>query len=455
MNNLYEERLGTDRMLPLVFRMALPAVAAQIVNLLYNIVDRIYIGHIPGIGTDALAGIGVTSSVIILISAFSSIVGAGGAPLAAIALGQGDRERAGKILGNGLVLLLLFTVLTSATAYLSMRPLLMAIGASEHTIGYAMDYLSVYLLGTLFVEVSVGLNTFINTQGRPGIAMCSVIIGALLNIGLDPLFIFVFGMGVRGAALATIVSQGVSCLWVVLFLFSKKSVLKLRVQNFLQSPRLILPCVGLGTATFIMQASESVISMCFNTSLLRYGGDIAVGAMTILSSVMQFAMLPLQGVAQGAQPITSYNFGAGNSARVRESFRLLLTVCLVYSVALWGLVMLFPRIFVGMFASDAQLIDFASRALRIYCGAMFIFGIQTSCQMTFVSIGYALCSIIVAVMRKFVLLIPLIYIMPQLLSDKVSAVYAAEPVADSLAVIFTAVMFAVNFKKALRKMEEK
>ena len=447
--------LGTEPIGRLLFRLAIPTVIAQLVNMLYNIVDRIYIGHMPQVGSLALTGLGVCTPIILIVSAFAALVASGGAPRASISMGKGDLQTAEKMLGGCFSLQLGISAVLTAVLLIWNRDLLLAFGASGQTINYAADYMQIYAIGTVFVQLTLGMNAFITAQGFAREGMLTVLIGAVCNIVLDPILIFKLGMGVRGAALATIVSQGVSCLWVVLFLFSKKSVLKLRVQNFLQSPRLILPCVGLGTATFIMQASESVISMCFNTSLLRYGGDIAVGAMTILSSVMQFAMLPLQGVAQGAQPITSYNFGAGNSARVRESFRLLLTVCLVYSVALWGLVMLFPRIFVGMFASDAQLIDFASRALRIYCGAMFIFGIQTSCQMTFVSIGYALCSIIVAVMRKFVLLIPLIYIMPQLLSDKVSAVYAAEPVADSLAVIFTAVMFAVNFKKALRKMEEK
>ncbi len=283
--------------------------------------------------------------------------------------------------------------------------------------------------------------------------MLTVLIGAVCNIVLDPILIFKLGMGVRGAALATIVSQGVSCLWVVLFLFSKKSVLKLRVQNFLQSPRLILPCVGLGTATFIMQASESVLSVCFNSSLARYGGDIAVGAMTILTSVMQFALLPLQGISQGAQPILSYNYGAKNVERVRKTFRVLLTVCLTYSALIWAFVMLCPRVFAGIFTPDAELIEFTGRALHIYCAVLAIFGIQQACQITFVSIGKAVCSIIVAVMRKFVLLIPLIYLMPHLVPDPTLGIYLAEPVADTLAVTFTSILFSHQFRKALRTLE--
>ncbi len=447
--------LGTQPIKKLLPKLAVPTVIAQLVNMLYNIVDRIYIGHIPEVGSLALTGIGVCMPLILIVSAFSAFVASGGAPRASIFMGRGDGDSAEKTLGGCLTMQVIISLLLTAAMLIWKDELLYLFGASENTISYAADYMGIYALGTIFVQITLGLNAFITAQGFAKVGMKTVIIGAVLNIVLDPVFIFAFGMGVKGAALATVISQAVSCAWVISFLCGSKTVLRLKKENLLPGLRLMPPCIALGLSVFVMQASESVISMCFNTSLLRYGGDIAVGAMTILSSVMQFAMLPLQGVAQGAQPITSYNFGAGNSARVRESFRLLLTVCLVYSVALWGLVMLFPRIFVGMFASDAQLIDFASRALRIYCGAMFIFGIQISCQMTFVSIGYALCSIIVAVMRKFVLLIPLIYIMPQLLSDKVSAVYAAEPVADSLAVIFTAVMFAVNFKKALRKMDEK
>lgn len=447
--------LGTQPIKKLLPKLAVPTVIAQLVNMLYNIVDRIYIGHIPEVGSLALTGIGVCMPLILIVSAFSAFVASGGAPRASIFMGRGDCDSAESTLSGCLTMQVIISLLLTAAMLIWKDELLYLFGASENTIYYAADYMGIYALGTIFVQITLGLNAFITAQGFAKVGMKTVIIGAALNIVLDPVFIFAFGMGVKGAALATVISQAVSCAWVISFLCGSKTVLRLKKENLLPGLRLMPPCIALGLSVFVMQASESVISMCFNTSLLRYGGDIAVGAMTILSSVMQFAMLPLQGVAQGAQPITSYNFGAGNSARVRESFRLLLTVCLVYSVALWGLVMLFPRIFVGMFASDAQLIDFASRALRIYCGAMFIFGIQISCQMTFVSIGYALCSIIVAVMRKFVLLIPLIYIMPQLLSDKVSAVYAAEPVADSLAVIFTAVMFAVNFKKALRKMEEK
>ena len=333
MGNAYEERLGTDRMLPLIFKMSLPAVAAQLVNLLYNIVDRIYIGHIPGIGTDALAGIGVTSAVIVLISSFSAIVGAGGSPLAAIALGRGNRERAGQILGNGFILLLIFTILTSATTYLFMEPILLFTGASENTIGYATDYLSIYLLGTLFVELSVGLNTFINTQGRPTIAMYSVLIGAILNIGLDPLFIFTFGMGVKGAALATILSQACSAIWVISFLTSKKASLRLEYRYMKLHKGIILSILALGVSPFIMASTESLVGFVLNSSLEKFG-DIYVSALAIMQSAMLIVSVPLTGFAQGFVPIVSYNYGHHNRERVKECFKIVVIIMFSFNILL-------------------------------------------------------------------------------------------------------------------------
>lgn len=445
--------LGTQPIRKLRPKLAVPTVIAQLVNMLYNIVDRIYIGHIPEIGSLALTGVGVCMPLILIVSAFSAFVAAGGAPRASIAMGKGENDTAERLLGGCLTMQIIISVILTAVMLIWGRPLLLAFGASENTVGYAADYLGIYALGTVFVQITLGMNAFITAQGFAKTGMMTVMLGAVCNIVLDPIFIFALGMGVKGAALATIISQAVSCVWVTVFLTGDKTLLRLRRENLLAGLRLMPPCIALGLSVFVMQASESVISICFNSSLLRYGGDLAVGAMTILTSVMQFAMLPLQGIAQGAQPITSYNFGAGNAARVKESFRLLLTVCIIYSVALWALVMLFPQIFVGMFTSEAQLMDFASRVLRIYCGAMFIFGIQTACQMTFISIGNALCSILVAVTRKFVLLLPLIYIMPRLVSDSTLGVYMAEPAADALAVIFTVIIFTVSFKKSVKKLE--
>lgn len=445
--------LGTQPVKKLLPKLAVPTVIAQLVNMLYNIVDRVYIGHIPEVGSLALTGVGVCLPLILIISAFAALVASGGAPRASIFMGKNDHDSAEKTLGGCVTTQLIISVILTFVILIWCEDLLFAFGASENTIGYAADYMRIYALGTLFVQLTLGLNSFITAQGFAKTGMYTVLIGAVLNIVLDPLFIFALGMGVKGAALATVISQAVSCVWVISFLTGKKTILKLRRENLVSGLRLVPPCLALGLSVFVMQASESVISVCFNSSLLRYGGDIAVGAMTILTSVMQFAMLPLQGIAQGAQPITSYNFGAGNAARVKESFFLLLKVCVIYAGVLWALVMLFPQLFAGMFTTDAGLIGFTARALRIYCGAMFIFGIQIACQMTFVSIGYAVCSIIVAVMRKFVLLLPLIYIMPLIIADKTLAVYTAEPVADSIAVIFTIIMFSINFKKALRKID--
>ena len=448
------EFLGTEPVGKLLLKLAVPTVIAQLVNMLYNIVDRIYIGHMPQTGSLALTGLGVCTPIILIVSAFAALVASGGAPRASISMGKGDMQTAEKMLGGCFSMQICISAVLTTVLLIWNRDLLLAFGASEQTIGFASDYMQIYALGTVFVQLTLGMNAFITAQGFAKQGMLTVLIGAVCNIVLDPILIFVLDMGVRGAALATVFSQGISCAWVLLFLFGRKSILKLRAKNFLQSPRLILPCVALGMATFIMQASESVISVCFNSSLARYGGDIAVGAMTILSSVMQFALLPLQGISQGAQPILSYNFGAKNVERVKKTYRVLLVVCLSYSVLIWAFVMGFPRVFAGIFTPDETLLAFTSRALRIYCAVLILFGIQLACQMTFVSIGNAVCSIIVAVTRKFILLIPLIYLMPTLVSDKTMGVYLAEPVADALAVSFTAVLFFFQFRKAMRKLEE-
>ena len=454
MNNNDKDFLGTAPIGKLLLSLALPTITAQLINMLYNIVDRIYIGHIPEAGALALTGVGVCMPLILIVSAFAALVGSGGAPRASILMGKQEHDQAEQILGNCFALLFLISIVLTVILLAWNRPILLAFGASENTIGYATDYMNIYAIGTIFVQMTLGMNMFITTQGYAKTGMLSVLIGAVINIILDPIFIFAMGMGVKGGALATVISQAVSCIWVISFLCGKKTQLRLKVSNMKLKKSVILPCIALGAATFVMQASESIISVCFNSSLLKYGGDVAVGAMTILTSVMQFAMLPLQGVAQGAQPITSYNFGAKNSARVKKSFQLLLITSLTYSVILWICVQAFPQIFAGMFTNDASLLAFSAKALRIYCGALFMMGIQIACQMTFVSTGNAVCSIIVAIMRKFVLLIPLIYILPHFLADKTMAVYTAEPIADILAVTFTIILFTVQFKKALKNLEQ-
>lgn len=449
MNHSYEERLGTDPMLRLIFRMALPAVAAQFVNLLYAIVDRVYIGHIPGIGTDALAGVGVTMSIVILISSFSAIVGAGGAPLAAIALGQGNRERAGKILGNGFVLLLLFTVVTSSLAYLFMEPVLLLTGASEHTLGYAEDYLSVYLLGTLFVELSVGLNAFINTQGRPGIAMTSVLIGAAMNIVLDPVFIFGLDMGVKGAALATILSQACSAGWVLRFLFSRQASLPLERRYMKLDKGIVLSMLALGVSPFIMASTESLVGFVLNGSLKHFG-DIHVSALAILQSAMQFASVPLVGFAQGFVPVASYNYGHGYKDRVRSCFRISLITMFSFNFVLMLLMICFPSVVASAFTDDEVLIGTVRCVMPVFLAGMTIFGLQRACQNMFVALGQARISIFIALLRKVILLIPLALLLPRLWG--VNGIYAAEAISDATAAVCCTLLFAWKFPKILSRI---
>lgn len=448
--------LATEPVGKLLVKLAIPTVTAQIINMLYNIVDRIYIGHIPGIGADSLTGVGVCMPLIMIVSAFAALVGFGGAPRASIFMGKKDTVSAERTLGNCFTMQIIISVILTTLLLIFNRRLLLSFGASENTIGYAVEYMNIYAAGTIFVQMTLGMNMFITAQGFAKTGMLSVVIGAVANIILDPIFIFALDMGVSGAAIATVISQALSCLWVLVFLFGKKTNLKIRFSYMKLKPGIILPSLALGLSSFIMQSSESVISICFNSSLLKYGGDIAVGAMTILTSVMQFAMLPLQGLGQGAQPIISYNYGAGNQKRVKAAFKLLLKLSVCYSVALWLFVMIFPGVFASMFTSEPQLLEFTKTALRIYVACLFLFGIQIACQSTFTAIGNAKASIVVAVVRKFVLLIPLIYILPLIFTqDKTSAVYLAEPVADFIAVSFTSILFTFQFKKTLRSISDK
>ncbi|MGM9521261.1 MAG: MATE family efflux transporter [Oscillospiraceae bacterium] len=430
--------------------MAVPAVTAQVINMLYNLVDRIYIGHIPETGSLALTGLGVCMPVIMVISAFAAIISMGGAPKASLYMGKRDNAYAEKILGGCFALQLVLSAVLTAVLLIWNRQFLLAFGASENTIEYASGYMTIYAIGTVFVQLTLGMNAFITAQGFARTGMFTVLIGAVLNIVLDPLFIFALDMGVQGAALATIISQAVSAAWVVRFLTGKNTILKIRAANIRIRREIIIPCIGLGVAPFIMQASESILYVCMNSSLLKYGGDLAVGAMTIISSVTQFSLLPMQGIGQGSIPITSYNFGAKNRERVKQSFKKLLMAMVCYSVTLWVLVMLFPAFFSRLLTPDTELIEYSAWALRIYFAGMCLMGVQLSCQMTFVSISYSVSSVIVAVVRKFVLLIPLVYILPHFFADKAMAVYLAEPVSDLLAVTFTSILFAFQFRKALK-----
>ena len=389
---------------------------------------------------------------IIIISAFSSLFGMGGAPKAAIKLGEGNKDEANKILGNSITMTLIFAVILTIIVMIFKEPILYLFGASENTIKYSLEYMNVYVWGTIFVMISLGLNAFITTQGFSKISMFNVIIGAAINIALDPLFIFGFNLGVKGAAVATIISQAISAFLVIRFLLSKKSILKISLKDLKIDIKIILSIIALGLSPFIMQVTESIISICFNTSLLKYGGDIAVGTMNILSSLMQFAMFPLQGFAQGAQPIISYNFGAKNPDRIKKTFKILLIICITYSVIFWGVSMIAPKALISMFTEDTNLIIFASNALRIYMAVICLFGIQIACQQTFVSLGNAPVSLFLALLRKVILLIPLIYIVPLFMDNKCNGIFLAEPIADFLAVSTTAIMFIVVFNKSMKKI---
>lgn len=456
MKNLPKEvDLGKDPVGPLLLRLAAPAIASQLVNALYNVVDRMYIGHIPETGAVALTGLGVCFPLIMLISAFANLVGMGGAPRASIMMGHGDEKAAERILGCCFAALLALSVALTAFSFAFMRPMLMLFGASEATIGYATDYMEIYAAGTIFVQLTLGMNVFITAQGFSKISMMTVVIGAVTNIVLDPIFIFIFGMGVRGAAWATVISQAISAVWALRFLCGERAVLKLRRANVRLSRAVLAPCLALGFAPFVMQSTESLLVLSFNSSLLKYGGDIAVGAMTIASSVMQFAMLPVQGLTQGSQPIVSYNYGAGNPERMKQAFVLLLKSCLTCTAVIWTFSMLCPGIFVRIFTDDPALTEAARRALRIYMAGMGVFGAQVACQQTFIALGNSRTSSFLAMLRKIILLIPFIYIMPHLFDDKVFAVFFAEPVADVLAVATTVTLFSREFRRLLRSMRER
>ncbi len=451
MSNEYEERLGTEPMLPLIIRMAIPAVAAQVVNLLYSVVDRIYIGRIPEIGTTALAGVGITASLLMLIVAFAQIVGAGGAPLAAIALGNGERERAGRILGNGFVMLLFFAALTAGVAYVFMEPILRISGASDATIVYASQYLSIYLLGTGFVLMTAGLNSFINCQGRPQIAMLSVLLGAVMNIILDPIFIFVLDMGVAGAALATILSQAASAVWILHFLTSKKASLRLERKYMKLDIKIIGAICAVGISPFVMASTECLVGVTLNGTLSTFG-DIYVSALTVLQSVMQIISVPLVGFTQGFIPVISYNYGQGNTARVKQGVKII--ICIMCFVNFFGtaFMMAFPGLMARIFTTDETLIAVVVEVLPVFMAGMLLFGLQRSCQNIFIALGEAKVSLFIALLRKVFLLIPLVIILARF---GYIGVYAAEAIADGTAAILCATIFFFRFRVILRQMGEK
>lgn len=447
-------QLGEGSVGKLMMKLAIPAIVAQLVNLLYNMVDRIYIGHIPETGDLALTGLGLCFPVIMIVTAFANLIGAGGAPRIAIHMGRGEQEEAEKIVGSGVAALIFIAAVITVSLEIAGVPILRLFGASDKTLPYALDYMRIYVLGTICVMFSLGLNPYITTQGFSKDAMKTVIIGAVCNIILDPIFIFGFGMGVKGAALATIISQGVSAVWVIFFLHGKKSILKIRRKYLELDMKVLGPVLALGVSPFIMTATESAINICFNMSLSKYGGDVAVGAMTILSSIMQLQMMPVQGLSQGAQPIMSYNYGAGNIDRVKKANRLLTICCFGYTMIFWVAVQLFPELFVKIFNNTPELLSTTTWALRIYMAVSGLFGIQMAVQQTFVSLGQAKLSLFIACLRKIILLIPLIFILPNFFTDKVFAVFLAEPVSDFLSVAVATTLFLLNINKILAKSKD-
>lgn len=452
-----KQDMGSGSVKKLLAQLAVPALVGQVINLLYNIVDRIYIGHIPEIGGTALTGVGLFTPILMLLTAFAMMAGAGGAPRAAIAMGQGNREKAEKIMGNCFTVLMIFAVILTAVFYFAAPSLLRLFGASDSTLPYALDYGRIYILGSVFVLIVMGMNSFITTQGFAQISMLTTVIGAIINIILDPILIFVFDMGVKGAAIATVLSQAVSAAWILLFLTGKKTILRLKGSNLKLIPKIILPCLGLGISTFVMVSTESILSISFTSSLSRFGGDLAVGAMTVLTSINQLITMPLQGICQGGQPLISFNYGAGKNDRVKEAFRCVFILCISYTILFWLALMLVPKFFAGIFTSDTALVDYTAWALRIFLAGAFSVGFQISCQQSFMALGQAKVSLLLACLRKLILLIPLIFILPLFFQNpdqKVFAVFVAEPISDILAAAITTLTFFIQFKKILKRRQE-
>ena len=437
----------------LIVKLSIPAILAQIVNLLYNLVDRIYIGHMENVGTMAITGLGLCFPVLSLISAFTMLVAQGGAPRAAIEMGKGDIKKAEKILGNCFALLITLSVILTTVFLVFGERFLMLFGASESTIIYALPYLRIYVAGSIFVMISLGLNMFITTQGFTKISMATVLIGAITNIILDPILIFGFNMGVKGAALATIISQALSATWVLLFLTGHKTKLRIKRENLLPNGKILAPVLALGISPFVMNATEAVINVAFNSSLQKYGGDIAVGAMTICTTVLQLAWVPAQGIGQGAQPIISYNYGAKNGDRVKQAFKAFLIMCFTYVFVFGMSIQLFPQFFISLFNDNSELLETTIWAIRVYCSALVFFGIQMAVQQTFIALGKAKASLFIACLRKVILLVPLIYILPNFFENKVFAVFLAEPVSDAISIMTASVVFFFVFRKEMKNMK--
>ena len=445
-----KQDMCTGSVKKLMAKMAVPALVAQLVNLLYNIVDRIYIGHLPEIGATALTGVGLFAPILMLITAFAMLAGAGGAPRAAIAMGKGDTDTAERIMGNCFTVLLGLAVVLTAALLEYAPALLRLFGASDATLPYAVSYGRIYLLGSVFVLIVMGMNPFITTQGFARVSMLTTVIGAVINIVLDPILMFGLKLGVRGAAIATVLSQTVSAVWILRFLTGKKTVLRLKAGNMRLQRQVILPCLGLGLSSFVMVSTESVLSVCFTSSLSRYGGDVAVGAMTVLTSINQLITMPLSGICQGGQPLISYNYGAGKLKRVKEAFFCQFAVCVAYTTVFWAALMAFPWLFAGIFTNDTELVRYTGWAIRIFLACSFSVGFQISCQQAFMALGQAKISLLMACLRKLILLIPLIFILPPFFTDKAMAVFLAEPVSDFAAAAVTTLTFFRFFRKLMK-----
>lgn len=446
--------MGSASIPKLLAQLAIPAVIAQVINLLYNIVDRIYIGHIPEIGASALTGVGLFMPILMLINAFAMLAGSGGAPRAAISMGQKDIKTAEKIMGNCFTLILGLAVSLTIIFYISAPSLLRLFGASDVTLPYAISYARIYILGSIFVLIVMGMNPFITTQGFAKISMLTTVIGAIINIILDPIFIFVLNMGVQGAAVATVISQTAGSIWIMQFLSGRKTILRLRKENLKLEKHIIMPCLALGVSTFVMLSTESILSISFTSSLARYGNDIAVGAMTIITSISQLVTMPLQGICQGGQPIISYNYGAGNTERVKKAFFTQFKVCIIFTFLFWAVSMIAPQVFTEMFTSDKELVEYTTWALRIYMAGIFSIGFQICCQQSFMALGQAKVSLFLACLRKIILLIPLIFTLPLFMENKVFAIFVAEPISDIIAAVITTITFLYQFDKILKKRQK-
>ena len=436
-----------------ITRLAIPMILAMLVNALYSVVDRIYIGHLSGVGQTALTGIGLCYPITMAIAAFSYLVGNGGGPLTSILRGAKDDEGAEKVLGNSITLLVLFGILVPLICFLIQKPVLYLFGASDATYPYAREYITIYLSGSLPVMLTLGLNPFLNAQGFTRTGMMTVLIGAVCNIVLDPLFIFVFGMGVRGAAVATVISQTVSAVWVIAFLLGKKNLIRVRKQFLRLQRDVSMRIMGLGVSTFIMNLTEAAISAVFNASLSRFGGDIYVTVMTVATSVSQLVFMPLSGFAQGAQPVTGYNYGAREYTRVKQCFWFLVKASVTYAVLAWLVLMIFPRQLIGIFNNDPTLMETAIPMFRVFFCMNFIMSLQMSAQNTFVAIGEAKKATFFALYRKVLLLIPLILILPRI-GFGITGVFAAEPVADTISALTCFTTFLLTAYRKLGRMEQ-